>query len=82
MKAEGFNTKGPGSHEIAVAFIKDKCPDFENNLADDFNRYRRMRNDSKYRANYVTSEVAKESFEVAGEFVRITRAIFDIKYRS
>jgi hypothetical protein len=80
MRAEGYTTKGPNSHEIAVAFVRDKCQDFGDKLAGDFNRYRRMRNDSKYRANYVTNEVARESYAIAGEFVRITRSIFDSKY--
>lgn len=81
MKADGYNTKGPpNSHEIAAAFIRDKCPSFEDRLAQDFSRYRKMRNDSRYRANYVTIEVAKESATVAEEFARITRSIFNSKY--
>jgi len=82
MRADGYNTKGPNSHEIAVAFVRDKYQDFGEKLADDFNRYRRMHNDSKYRANYVTYDVAKESFAIAGEYVRITRSIFDLKYHT
>ena len=81
MRADGYNTKGPNSHEIAAAFVRDKCPEFEGKLADDFNRYRRMRNDSKYRANYVTDDVARESFAIAEEYVRITRSSFNLKYR-
>lgn len=79
MKSDGYTTKAPNSHEIAVAFIKDKYRDFGESLADDFNRYRRMRNESKYRAYYVSKEIAKESFSIAEEYVRITRLIFDSK---
>jgi len=79
MKSDGYNTKAPNSHEIAVAFIKDKYRDFGESLADDFNRYRRMRNESKYWAYYVSKEIAKESFNIAEEYVRITRLIFDSK---
>lgn len=80
MIADGYNTKATNSHEIAVAFVGDKYREFGDNLVDDFDRYRRMRNNSKYRANYVTSEVAKESFKIAAEYVRITRLIFNSKY--
>jgi hypothetical protein len=80
MIADGYHTKAPNSHEIAVAFVEDKYREFGDNLVEDFDRYRKMRNDSKYRANYVTGEVAKESFEIAEEYVRITRLIFNSKY--
>lgn len=79
MKADGYNTKAPNTHEISVAFIKDKYRDFGESLVDDFNRYRRMRNESKYRAYYVSKEIAEESYNVAEEYVRITRLIFDSK---
>jgi hypothetical protein len=81
MKADGYNTKAPNTHEISVAFIKDKYRDFGESLVDDFNRYRRMRNESKYRAYYVSKDIAKDSFNVAEEYVRITRLIVDSKLR-
>jgi sulfite reductase beta subunit-like hemoprotein len=81
MKADGYNTKAPNTHEISVAFIKDNYREYGESLVDDFNRFRRMRNESKYRAYYVSREVTKESFRVAGEYVRITRLIFDSKFQ-
>jgi len=79
LKADGYNTKAANTHEIAVAFIKDKYRDFGEPLAEEFNRYRRMRNESKYRAYYVSKEIAAESVKVAEEYVRITRLIFNSK---
>lgn len=80
MKADGYNTKASNTHEISVAFLKDNYREYGESLVDDFNRYRRMRNESKYRAYYVSKEVAEESFRIAAEYVRITRLIFDSKF--
>ncbi len=36
MKADGYNTKAPNTHEISVAFIKDNYREYGESLVDDF----------------------------------------------
>jgi hypothetical protein len=77
MIADGYKSKS--SHEAAIAFIADKYREFGEKLVVDFDRYRKMRNDSVYRDNYVSADVAAEAMGIAEEYIRITRLIFNSK---
>ncbi len=77
MMADGYTSKG--SHEAAIAFIADKYREFGEKLVADFDRYRKMRNDSIYRDNYVKASVAVEALGIAEEYIRITRLAFNSK---
>ncbi|BAI61504.1 conserved hypothetical protein [Methanocella paludicola SANAE] len=78
MFADGYRTTD--SHEACVAFINDRYKAvFGDSLVDDFDRYRKTRNDSKYRFSYVNTVIANEGLGSAEEFVRITALILNPK---
>lgn len=70
MAANGYK---PYSHEATVAFL-DEChkPYFGEKLIEAFNRYRIIRNNIMYRANFVSKEEATKALDVAENFVRKT----------
>ncbi|WP_424359670.1 hypothetical protein [Methanocella sp. MCL-LM] len=78
MMADGYNSKY--SHEAPIAFISEKYREFGDQLAAEFDRYRKKRNDSIYRDTYASLRETTEALKVAEEYIRITRLIFDSKY--
>lgn len=66
----------PYSHEAVVAFINDRyLKEYGDKLINRFDRYRIIRNNSMYRANFVSEEEASKAINVADDFVRITKEI-------
>lgn len=77
MMADGYRSKN--SHEAAIAFLAAKYRDYGDSLVAEFDRYRKMRNNSIYRDNYVNVEGTTEALKIAEEYIRITRLIFNSK---
>ncbi len=70
MAANGYK---PYSHEATVAFLYEYYkPYFGEKLVEAFNRYRIIRNNIMYRANFVSEEEAIKALDVAENFVRKT----------
>ncbi len=80
MFADGY--KPTDSHEACVAFVNDNYRSiYGDNLINDFDRYRKTRNESKYRCSYVDKDMTEESLNNAIEFVRITELVLNPKLR-
>ncbi|VVB97725.1 Uncharacterised protein [uncultured archaeon] len=70
MAANGYK---PYSHEATVAFLDENYKSyFGEKLVEAFNRYRIIRNNIMYRANFVSKEEAINALDVAENFVRKT----------
>ncbi len=73
MAANGYK---PYSHEATVAFLDEHYkPYFGEKLVEAFNRYRIIRNNIMYRANFVSKDEALKALDVAENFVRKTANI-------
>jgi uncharacterized protein (UPF0332 family) len=71
MIRDGFK---PYSHEAVVAFVNDRYQkEFGDNLINRFDRYRVIRNNSMYRAGFISEEEASKALRVADDFVKITK---------
>lgn len=78
MFADGY--RPTDSHEACVSFVNEYYKGvFGEALINDFDRYRKTRNDSKYRFGYVNKSMAEEALNAAEEFVRITDLILNPK---
>lgn len=70
MAANGYK---PYSHEATVAFLDEHYKSyFGEKLVEAFNRYRIIRNNIMYRANYVSKDEAIKALDIAENFVRKT----------
>ncbi len=70
MAANGYK---PYSHEATVAFLDEHYKSyFGEKLVEAFNRYRIIRNNIMYRANYVSKDEAIKALDIAEKFVRKT----------
>ena len=70
MAANGYK---PYSHEATVAFLDEHYRSyFEEKLVEAFNRYRIIRNNIMYRANFVSKDEAIKALDVAENFVKKT----------
>lgn len=70
MAANGYK---PYSHEATVAFLIEYYKsNFGEKFIEAFNRYRIIRNNIVYRANFVNKEEALKALDVAEFFVRKT----------
>lgn len=78
MMADGYRSKN--SHEAAIAFIAARYREFGDYLVAEFDRYRKMRNNSIYRDSYVDVKGATDALKIAEEYTRITRLIFTSKH--
>ncbi len=73
MVRDGFK---PYSHEAVVAFVNDRYRgEYGDKLINRFDRYRIIRNDSMYRAVVIGEEETVKAANIAGDFVKITRAV-------
>lgn len=73
MIRDGFK---PYSHEAVVAFVNDRYQrEYGDKLINRFDRYRVIRNNSMYRANFISEEEASKALSVACDFVNITKEI-------
>ena len=70
MAANGYK---PYSHEATVAFLDEHYRSyFGEKLVEAFNRYRIIRNNIMYRANFVSKDEAIKALDVAENFVKKT----------
>ena len=70
MAANGYK---PYSHEATVAFLDEHYKSyFGEKLVEAFNRYRIIRNNIMYRANFVSKYEAIKALDIAENFVRKT----------
>ncbi len=70
MAANGYK---PYSHEATVAFLDEQYRSyFGEKLVEAFNRYRIIRNNIMYRANFVSKDEAIKALDVAENFVKKT----------
>ncbi len=70
MAANGYK---PYSHEATVAFLDEHHRSyFGEKLVEAFNRYRIIRNNIMYRANFVSKDEAIKALDVAENFVKKT----------
>lgn len=73
MSANGYK---PYSHEATVAFLDEHYKSyFGEKLVEAFNRYRIIRNNIMYRANFVSKDEAIKALDVAENFVKKTATI-------
>ena len=78
MFADGY--KSTDSHEACVAFINDNYGSiFGDELVFDLDRYRKTRNESRYRFRYVNKDMTEEALKTAEEFVRVTELVLNPK---
>lgn len=66
----------PYSHEAVVTFVNDRYQrEYGDKLINRFDRYRVIRNNSMYRANFISEEEATKAINVADDFVNIPKEI-------
>jgi len=71
MINDGFK---PYSHEAVVAFVNDHYQrEYSDRLINRFDRYRVIRNNSMYRAGFISEDEALKALIVADDFVKITK---------
>ena len=74
MSVKGFK---PYSHEATIAFVKENYNEFNDKDIYDFDKFRKLRHDSIYKAEPVSEEDARQSILFASNFVKKVKSIFE-----